>query len=80
MNGANVIVSSHHRAGETFQNDAESSRCDVEAAGLEPNAISIRNPETLIFQVEVSNEVFADPSTRIETVVVTVEGGDRHWQ
>jgi hypothetical protein len=78
MNGANVIVSSHHRAGETFQNDAESSRCDVEAAGLEPNAICIRNPETLIFQVEVSNEVFAAPSIRIETVGVTVEGGDRH--
>ena len=78
MNGANMVVSSHHRAGETFQNDAESSRCDIKGAGLEPDTIRVRNPKTLIFQIDVSNEVFAAPSTRIETVGVTVEGGDRH--
>src|SRR5438105_14554187 len=78
MNGANVIVSSHHRAGKAFQNDAESSRCDVEGAGLEPDTIRVRHPETLIFQVDVSNEVFAAPSIRIEAVGETVEGSDRH--
>src|SRR6266446_9258494 len=78
MNGANMVVSSHHRAGKTFQNDAESSRCDVKGAGLEPDAIRVRHPETLIFQVNVSNEVFAASSIRIEAVGVTVEGGDWH--
>jgi hypothetical protein len=49
MNGANMVVSSHHRAGEAFQNDAEPSRCDVKGAGLEPDTICIRHPETVIF-------------------------------
>src|SRR5438309_4858643 len=78
MNGTNMVVSSDHRAGKAFQNDAESSRCDVKGAGLEPDTIRIRNPETLIFQVDVSNEVFAAPSIRIEAVGETVEGSDRH--
>src|SRR5207249_6523478 len=78
MNGANMVVSSDHRAGETFQNDAESSRCDVKGAGLEPDTIRVRNPETVIFQVDVSNEVFAAPSIRIEAVGEIAEGSDRH--
>src|SRR5207302_9943988 len=78
MNGTNMVVSSDHRAGKAFQNDAESSRCDVKGAGLEPDTIRIRNPEMLIFQVDVSNEVFAAPSIRIEAVGETVEGSDRH--
>src|SRR5439155_3162347 len=80
VNGANMVVSSHHRARETFQNDAESSRCDVKGAGLEPDTIRVRNPETIIFQVDVRNEVFAAPSIRIEAVGEIAEGGDRHWQ
>jgi hypothetical protein len=80
MNGAHVVVSSDHRTGETFQNDAESSGCDVEAAGLEPDTIRVRHPETLIFQVDVSNEVFATSSIRIEAVGKIAEGSDRHWQ
>src|SRR5438874_11972923 len=78
MNGANMVVSSHHRAGEPFQNDAESSRCDVKGAGLKPDTIRVRHPETLIFQVNVSNEVFAAPSIRLETVGEIAEGSDRH--
>src|SRR5437764_4601501 len=78
MNGANVIVSSHHRAGETFQNDGESSRCDVEAAGLEPDTVRIRNPETVVVEVGISNEVFAAPSIRLEAVGEIAEGSNRH--
>src|SRR5712691_9914664 len=78
MNCANMVVSSHHRTGEAFQNDAESSRCDVKGARLEPDTIRVRNPETLIFQVDVSNEVFAAPSIRFEAVGETTEGSDRH--
>lgn len=78
MNGANMVVSSDLRAGETFQNDAESSRCDIKATGLEPDTIRIRNPETVIFQIDVGNEVFAAPSIRIEAVGKTAESSDWH--
>src|SRR2546430_2596409 len=78
MNGANVIVSAQLGAGETFQNDAESSRRDVKAARLDPYPFRIRNPETVIFQISVGNEVFAAPSTRVEAVGKTAKGIDRH--
>src|SRR5207248_2753173 len=78
VNGANMVVSSHHRTGETFQDDAESSRCHVEGAGLEPDTIRVRYPETIFFQVEVGNEVFAAPSIRIEAIGEIAEGSDRH--
>src|SRR4030095_10871233 len=78
MNSPNVVVSSHHRAWETFQNHAESARCDVEAAGLEPDAVRVRDPETVIFQVGVGNEMFAVPLIWVEGVGVTVECGNRH--
>src|SRR5437899_6252199 len=78
MNSANMVVGSDHRAGKTFQNDAESSRCDVKGAWLEPDTIRVRNPETIVFQVDVSNEVFAAPSIRIEAVGEIAEGSDRH--
>jgi hypothetical protein len=78
MNGANMVVSSYHRAGETFENDAESSGCDIKATGLKPDTIRVRNPETVIFQVDAGNEVFATPSIRIETVGETAKGSDWH--
>ena len=67
-NGANVVVSAQLGAGETFQNDAESSRRDVKAARLEPYAFRIRNPEAVVLQVDVGNEVFAAPLIRLEAV------------
>src|SRR5205085_9514734 len=78
MNGAHVIVSSHHGAGKPFQNDGESSRCDVEAAGLKPDTIRVRNPKTVIVQVDISNEVFAAPSIGIKAVGEIAKGSNRH--
>src|SRR4029453_15377515 len=78
MNGANVIVGSNHRAGETFQNDAESSRCDIKATRLEPDTIRVRQPKAVIFQIDARNEVFTAPSTRLEAVGETAKGSDRH--
>jgi hypothetical protein len=46
-------------------------------AGLEPDTIGIRNPATIVFQVDVGNEVFAASSIRIEAVGETIEGSDR---
>src|SRR6516165_2249101 len=78
MHVANMVMSSHHGPGETFQNDAESSGCDVKAAGLKPDTICIRNPETVIVEVGVSNEMFAVPAIRLEAVSKTVKRSDRH--
>ena len=45
---ANVVVSAQHGAGETFQNNAESTGRDIEMAGLEPDTIGIRHPPTVV--------------------------------
>src|SRR6266542_3527886 len=78
MNGANMVVSAQLGAGETFQNDAESSSRDVKAARLDPYTFRIRNPEPVVLHVGVGNEVFAAPSIRLEAIGKTVEGSDRH--
>ena len=78
MNSANMVMGSHHRAGKTFQNEAESSRRDVKATGLEPDAICVGNSETIIVEVGVGDEVFAASSIRIKTVGEIAEGSDRH--
>ena len=73
-----MVVSSHPATGQSFQNYAESARCHVEATGLKPDTICIRDPKTLIIQASVGNEVFAAPSKRIETIGETAERSDRH--
>src|SRR5213593_1424014 len=78
MHGANVVMSSHHGARETFQNETEPTRCNVKAARLEPDTIRVGNPETVIVHVNVGDEVFAAPSIRLDAVGETVERGDRH--
>jgi len=83
--GHHLGVTARHRAHRfldcglsAFQNYAESARCDVEAAGLPPDTICVRDPETVIVQAGVGDEVFAAPSNRIEAVGETAECGDRH--
>jgi len=78
MHVANVVMSSHHGAGETLQDNAESSGCDVKAAGLKPDTIRIRNPETVIVEAGVDNEMSTASPIRLETVGETVKCGDRH--
>ena len=78
MHTANVVMSSHHGARETFENNTESSRRDVKAARLNPYAFGIRNPEAIVLQVDVGNEVSAAPLLRVEPVGETIEGIDGH--
>src|SRR5438045_555394 len=78
LNGPNVVVSAQLGAGETLQNDAESSRRDVKASLLDPYTLVVRNPEAVVLHVNIGNEVFAAPSIRIEAVGETVEGSDWH--
>src|SRR5437763_1750243 len=46
--------------------------------GLEANRRSREHFITIIFQIDVSNAVFAAPSIRLEAVSETVEGSDWH--
>jgi hypothetical protein len=75
-----MVVSAEHGAREPLQNNAESSGCDIEVAGLNPNTIGIRNPARSVFEINVSNEVFAASLLRIEAVGETIEGSDRHMR
>jgi hypothetical protein len=78
VNGTNVVVSSYHRAGEALEHDAESSRRNVEVAGLQPNAVRVRNPETVVFQIGVGYEMFSAPLIPLEAIGKTRKGSD--WQ
>jgi hypothetical protein len=72
-----MVMSAQGGTRETLENDAESTGCDVEVARLEPDTVGIRNPATAVFCIDAGNKVFAAPSTRIETVVETVEVSNR---
>src|SRR5262249_17869494 len=78
MHVANMVMSSHHATGETFQKHAESSRRNIKSAGLKPDTVCIRYPETVIVEVSVGDEVFAAPSIRLEAVGATVKCSERH--
>ncbi len=76
---ADVVVSAQHGAGETLQNNTESPGCDVEVAGLKPDTIGIWNPATVVFHVDIGDEMFAASLIRIEAVGKAAEGGGRQW-
>src|SRR6266550_1210032 len=75
---ANMIVSAQRGPGETFQNDAESSGCAVEMAGLKPDTIGIRHPATVVCYVDGGNEVLPTSVTWIKAIGKTAESSDRH--
>src|SRR5215470_6822536 len=78
VNGADVVVSSDSATGKALQDDAESSRSNVEATGLKPDAVRVRDPEAVLVQVDVGDEMFATPSARIQAVGEATECVDRH--
>jgi hypothetical protein len=78
MHSANVVMSSHYRARETLQNETESTRCNVKAARLKPDTVRVGNPETVIVEIGVGNEMFAVSPIRLKTVGETVESSDWH--
>ena len=52
-----MVVSAQPGTWETFQDDAESPRRDIEVAGLKPDTIRIRNPTTVVFHIDVGDEM-----------------------
>src|SRR4249919_501229 len=76
--GADVVVRAQLGAWETFQDDGEASRRDIETARLKPHTFRIRNPAAVVLDVDVGNEVFAAALNWIEAVGETVEGIDCH--
>jgi hypothetical protein len=69
---------SHHRTWETFQHETESSGGDIKTARLEPDAVRVRNPQIVIIQVRVCNEVFTASLIRLEAVGKTAKRGNWH--
>jgi len=45
---------------------------------LEPDAVRVRNPETVIGQIRVGDEVFAASLIWFKAVGKTIERGNRH--
>src|SRR5260370_42444690 len=78
VNGADVVVSPYPGTGESFENDAESSRRNVKVARLEPNAVHVRNPQLVVFQVGVGNEMVAASLGAVEAVGETRKGSNWH--
>src|SRR5215831_10235185 len=68
VNRADVVVSSNSATGKALQDGAESSRSNIEATGLKPDTVRIRDPEAILVQVDVGDEMFATPSGRIQAV------------
>jgi hypothetical protein len=59
MNASDVIMRSNDGGGKSFQYDTESSRRDIETAGLEPDTVRVRNPQMFVVEIRVGDEVFA---------------------
>src|SRR5262249_44340871 len=78
MNGPDMIMGPDHRTGEALENKTESTRRHVEPAWLEPDAVGVGNPPTVIGQVRVRDEVSAAPSVRLKAIGRTAKGDDRH--
>jgi len=73
-----VVVNTELGAGQSLQNDGESTRRNVEAARLEPDTIRIWNPSPLVLDVDVRSEMLATSLIRIEAVGDAAECCDRH--
>jgi hypothetical protein len=70
---------SDHRSRETFQHQTESAGCDIKTAWLEPDAVRIRNPEIVIIEVRVCDEMFSASLIRLKAIGKTVERGNWHF-
>src|SRR5262252_2079026 len=78
MNGADMIMSSHHGPGQPFQYGTESSGRHVEPAWLEPDPLRVWHPPKVICQIRICNEVLTTSSVRLQAVGDAGEGDDRH--
>ena len=66
-------------AREALQDNAEPPGRDIEVAGLKGDAVGIRNPATVVFQVDVGDEMFTASPTRVEAIGEAAESGDRQY-
>jgi hypothetical protein len=66
------------RAGQPLQENAEPSRCDIEAAGLDPHSICVGNPRPAIVDICIDDEVVAVPSAWLDAIGDAAESDDRH--
>ena len=76
--GSDVVVNTELGSRHSLQNDAKSTRRDIEAARLKPDTIRIWNPAPLVSDVDVRSEMLATPSVGIESVGDAAESCDWH--
>jgi hypothetical protein len=69
---------SDHGARQTFQHQTESTGSDIKTAWLEPDAVRVWNPESVVIEVRVRNEMFTASLIGLETIGKTAESGNRH--
>src|SRR5687768_10418955 len=77
-NGTHVVMTAEFRARQAFQDHSESAGRDIKAAWLEPNALCIRHPKTVIIEVDVGYEMSSASLFRFKAVRETVECSDGH--
>src|SRR5262245_41514973 len=77
-NDANVVVHAELGARQTFEDNAEPTGRYVEAAGLNPDAIRVRHPRTIISQVGIDNIVPPVSPIGIKPICRIVESCDSH--
>src|SRR5215510_7043423 len=78
MAGAYMVMSSHSCPRQPFQHKTKSARRYVEPAWLEPDPVRVGHPTTVIFQIQICDEMLTASSVSVEAIRDTVEGDDRH--
>src|SRR5687767_8262847 len=75
---AHVVVRGKLGPGVDPQDVGEPPGSDVELAGLEPGAVDVGDPELLVVEVRVGDELVPASLRGVEPVVEVAERGDRH--
>src|SRR5262245_23022079 len=78
MNGAYMVMRSHSCPRQPFQYEPESASRYGDPAGLERGSVRVWQSTTVIFQIQICDEMLTASSVRVEAIRNTVEGDDRH--
>src|SRR3974390_2551166 len=73
-----MVVNAERRSWQSLQQDSEASGRGVEAAGLNPHALGVWHPESIVAAIEVGDEMAAPPRPWAETIIDAAEDRDRH--
>src|SRR5262245_27878063 len=78
MNGAYMVMSSDSCPRQPFQYETESAQRYGEPAWLQPDPVRVGHTTTVIFQIQIRDDMLTASSVRVEAIRNTVEGDDLH--